>query len=74
MPDITPEQAVKNAERLRSAIESHNFGNSGPVTASFGIAVSTAHDTRESVIGRADECLYKAKNLGRNRIITDNAA
>ena len=71
MPDITPEQAVKNAERLRSAIESHDFGSSGTVTASFGIAVSTENDTRESLIGRADECLYKAKDQGRNRIITD---
>ena len=71
MPDITPEQAMKNAERLRSAIESHDFGSSGTVTASFGIAVSTENDTRESLIGRADECLYKAKDQGRNRIITD---
>ncbi|MBV1929687.1 MAG: diguanylate cyclase [Gammaproteobacteria bacterium] len=71
MPDITPGQAVKNAERLRSAIEDYDFGSSGPVTASFGVALSTEHDTRESLIGRADECLYKAKSQGRNRIITD---
>ena len=38
-----------------------------PVTASIGIAPWQAQETLESVVARADEAMYQAKNHGRNR-------
>jgi len=69
MPDIGLGQASKNAERLSSTIEKHDFGEVGRVTASFGIAASIDNDTQESLIQRADESLYSAKQQGRNQVI-----
>lgn len=38
-------------------------------TASFGVAEGSDRDTSESLIQRADECLYLAKKNGRNRVV-----
>ncbi|WP_316366119.1 diguanylate cyclase [Candidatus Thiodiazotropha sp. CDECU1] len=71
MPDVGLEQAIKNAERLRATIERHDFGEAGKVTASFGISYGIEGDTQEGLMKRADQCLYKAKNKGRNQIAVD---
>ncbi|MCQ8277282.1 diguanylate cyclase [Acetobacteraceae bacterium KSS8] len=39
------------------------------VTCSVGVAHKLAGDTWTSIIGRADQALYRAKNGGRNRIV-----
>lgn len=44
---------------------------SDPVTASYGIAALAPGDTPTTLIERADQCLYAAKQSGRDRIITD---
>ncbi|MCU7806129.1 MAG: diguanylate cyclase [Candidatus Thiodiazotropha sp. (ex Lucinoma borealis)] len=72
MPDVGIEQAIKNAERLRATIEQHNFGEAGQVTASFGISFGIEGDTQEDLMKRADQCLYKAKQQGRNQVVVDN--
>jgi diguanylate cyclase (GGDEF)-like protein len=66
------------AERLREGIgrlqpEDAN-GRPFTVTASFGVSVSAAGDTSESLIGRADLALYKSKEQGRNRVTAGEAA
>ncbi|MET3574507.1 GGDEF domain-containing protein [Bhargavaea ullalensis] len=61
-------EAFALAERLRTAIEAHDFGEAGPLTASFGIAVNAPGDTPESVQARADERMYASKEAGRNRV------
>jgi diguanylate cyclase (GGDEF)-like protein len=55
------------AERIRSVIEQHRFAHS-PVTASLGVA-SLPEDatTVDDLIVAADQALYDAKRLGRNR-------
>lgn len=72
MPDVGLDQAIKNAERLRATIELHDFGEAAQVTASFGIAYGIEGDTQEGLMKRADHCLYKAKQQGRNRVVVDN--
>lgn len=41
------------------------------VTMSIGITVVQEEDTMASIISRADQYMYRAKNMGRNTIITD---
>ncbi len=43
----------------------------GHITISIGIASLRAGDTAQSLIGRADACLYAAKRNGRNRVISE---
>ncbi|KFZ31908.1 hypothetical protein IDSA_04305 [Pseudidiomarina salinarum] len=64
------EDAEKLAERLRKKLLSVEFEKAGTITASFGVAEMQEGDTRSSLIKRADEALYKAKNSGRNRVVS----
>jgi len=45
--------------------------NLGRVTISLGVAMSRPDDTVQSLIARADACLYVAKRSGRNRVICE---
>ena len=56
------------AEKLRKAIEDHQFDKVKKVTASFGVTEATPEDTTDTVVRRADEALYLAKDKGRNRV------
>ena len=75
LPDTTVEVAQQVANRLCETIAHDPFpiGNEGvraTVTLSVGIAHALgANDTPEAIIERADLALYKAKSLGRNRVI-----
>ena len=40
----------------------------GGITASVGVAQYRAGDTAKALIDRADRCLYRAKQNGRNRV------
>ncbi len=72
MPDTTLEEALRVAERMRLAVAGapmragrHSFG----YTTSFGVATfSTDTPTLDVLLKRADAALYRAKELGRNRI------
>ena len=64
------QNAKKLAEHLRKAVENHIFKNNLRVTCSFGIAEFSEDDTKESIMKRVDEALYKAKKSGRNRVET----
>ena len=62
------------AERMRSRIEAEPFaisaGQTLQVTASLGVAELRSGEAAPDLIGRADARLYRAKNLGRNRVVT----
>ncbi len=62
------EEVLKLAEALRLKIEQHVFAIVGSQTASFGVTLYNAGDTVDSIIKRADNALYIAKNSGRNCI------
>lgn len=68
-PETPLETALERAERLRRAIAETSIAGREQiqVTASFGVSQIEEEDTAESVIKRADEALYEAKNNGRNR-------
>src|SRR5580658_6694950 len=64
------QQAVVIAEKLRKMVESFQFpGVPRTVTISAGVAAFPAHGkTRDEMIRAADDGLYAAKQLGRNRV------
>lgn len=75
LPDTAFEQAMQYAERLRKEIE--KLGKlllkryrGQALTISLGVAsYEPAVKSREELVAKADEALYSAKNLGRNRVV-----
>jgi polar amino acid transport system substrate-binding protein len=59
-------------KRMKESIQKHVFPKGIQRTASFGITKYRNHDDLNSIIQRADEALYEAKEKGRNRIIINN--
>lgn len=57
------------AEHLRLKIEKYDFKVIGHKTSSFGVTSFKAGDTIESLLKRADDNLYKAKENGRNQVV-----
>jgi len=75
LPNTTVEQAKKITEKARLAVMNLAIEHQGSkvnsvVTMSFGIA-SVALTEKDSVdiVSIADECLYQAKEQGRNRVV-----
>ena len=62
---IIAERLLRNVERTQIALPS---GENIQVTISIGITERVANDTVRSIIERADQALYYAKENGRNRI------
>ncbi len=70
--DLNAAQVVANA--FRREIEKVDIRHSGhkiSITSSFGVALLADEDSFESLMERADTNLYKAKRLGRNRVISE---
>lgn len=70
LPGADGEAALSIAEDIRRAIEFSNFTSDNkpvPMTISAGIASFETGDDPETVFSRADNALYEAKRLGRNR-------
>jgi diguanylate cyclase (GGDEF)-like protein len=76
-PHTKAEVAGSLAERLRSTVESADLleagGNNSPgsVTVSIGVA-QLGGGTGQELIKKADEAMYRAKQEGRNRVVTSN--
>ncbi|MDH3641437.1 MAG: diguanylate cyclase [Gammaproteobacteria bacterium] len=73
LPETDQEGAMKMAHRLRAGIEAVSTPranrSSVEVTASVGVAtVSQTSKDVENILRNADEALYKAKHLGRNKV------
>ncbi len=66
LPNSTNPKQV--AEKIRKNIENYNFDIVPKITASFGITNYKKGDTINSIIKRADEALYLAKEKGKNRV------
>ena len=74
MPETNPQSALAAAQRMREVVESTPFkiNDKGDIinkTVSIGIAsLHPDGDSGESLLKRADEALYEAKNGGRNQV------
>jgi len=73
LPNTDEEEAAKFAERVRRSVEGYVFRddpNEVRMTASSGVASfpQIGIDSPETLLKRADEALYLAKESGRNRV------
>lgn len=74
LPSANAEVALEVAERLRAKVEAGALeGVEARVTASFGVAAcaASACGGLEELVERADRAMYRAKDLGRNRVVLD---
>ncbi|WP_417520198.1 PleD family two-component system response regulator [Minwuia sp.] len=74
LPDADMKLAEVVAERLRTMVEDKPFDTGEEagaiaVTCSLGVAEARVGDDRASILKRADECLYRAKEAGRNKVV-----
>lgn len=68
LPNVNKDKALLVAEKLRVELENLSIPIVGSVTSSFGVSLYIKGDTQETIMQRADEALYKAKENGRNRV------
>ncbi|MCH7688699.1 MAG: GGDEF domain-containing protein [Planctomycetes bacterium] len=73
LPEIDVNEAAIIGETLRAAVESAVFPageHDLKITISIGVAAFPDHaETVEELIAQADNALYEAKHLGRNRLV-----
>lgn len=78
LPDTTSGGATSVAENIRKSIASKQLvrkgsdSNFGAVTISLGVTSYHAGEEVGTFIERADQALYTAKKIGRNRVICDD--
>ncbi len=77
LPNTALQSAITVADHIRRAVMTKELMKRssgerlGRVTISIGAAVLHPGDTAQTLIERADKCLYAAKNNGRNRVICE---
>lgn len=64
----TSAEAVEIAQRIRQTISSLRFQHNVTLTVSIGVEKSRVDDTTEALLDRADQCMYCAKQAGRDQI------
>ena len=61
------EQLIKFVKKLQKEISKVSFHPVSKITLSFGLTIFKDGDTKDTILNRADEALYKAKKNGRDR-------
>jgi diguanylate cyclase (GGDEF)-like protein len=73
MRDTDLPTAARACERLRAIVQGYDWRALCPglaVTISIGVAASTEEAAHDAIVSLADFRLYRAKQTGRNRVIT----
>jgi diguanylate cyclase (GGDEF)-like protein len=77
LPQTKAEAAAAVAGRIRGALARAHIPVSEAahvrLTASFGVAESTAQQSADALLRRADDALYAAKRAGKDRFVVDAA-
>jgi diguanylate cyclase (GGDEF)-like protein len=77
LPETTLAVAVELGNRVRSAVAAREVkrrngqGSFGRITISIGAVQLLPGEAANDLLRRADNCLYAAKRLGRDRVATD---
>ncbi len=71
LPKTSEEDAAKVAEKVRSSIADHDFGEPDQVTVSGGVACTDGDFAKRpaDLIAASDSMLYRAKGQGRNQML-----
>ena len=69
LPESTTDDADQLYHRLRGAISSRPVAHAGRLFVSAGIAELVAADDPTAFFERADEALYRAKELGKGQVV-----
>ena len=67
-PETSIEEALVMVERIRVAVETHSYAAGVKITISGGVAEWSGEESELAFIKKADDMLYVAKNMGRNRV------
>ena len=73
LPDTANDQAVRTLDRLRSIVSEMDWSatlGSMKLTMSAGICSVRQEDSADDILVRADAALYRAKDAGRNRVVS----
>lgn len=68
----TVAEQIRRAVMAKELMKRSSGQRLGRVTISAGIAFLRGGDTAQSLIERADACLYAAKRQGRNRVVSES--
>jgi diguanylate cyclase len=77
LPDTMLRSAITVADHIRRAVMTKELmkrstgEHLGRVTISIGVATLRPGDTTQTLLERADACLYAAKRNGRNRVVCE---
>jgi diguanylate cyclase (GGDEF)-like protein len=70
LSQVSQEEAINIAQKLRLLIEALDFETPTKVTSSFGVCVyDEDKDTFGSLLERVDRAMYSAKKQGKNRVV-----
>jgi diguanylate cyclase (GGDEF)-like protein len=79
LPGASLRNATKKAKQLcRSIAAAQYAADDSPkadvvsITVSIGVSTYQNGDTAKRLVDRADQCLYKAKAAGKNRVVAEN--
>ncbi len=78
LPNTTLQHALTVADHIRRAVTAKELKKKstgeilGRVTISVGLSLLRAGDDTDTLIERADACLYAAKRSGRNKVVCEN--
>ncbi|MEA2991940.1 MAG: diguanylate cyclase [Alphaproteobacteria bacterium] len=77
LPNTVLRSAITVADHIRQAVMTKQLMKRstheqlGRITVSIGVATLRNGDTAQSLLGRADSCLYAAKHNGRNLVVSE---
>lgn len=71
LPETPLRRAAALAEKLRRTISATPLGPVARLTCSFGVREYNPGETPDDFLSRLDHALYRAKDLGRDKVVAD---
>jgi diguanylate cyclase (GGDEF)-like protein len=73
LPDTSLDQAIEIAQAIKTTVAQTTFKIKDNITLSFGVSTMNENMTSiDDLLSEADRNLYRAKGLGRNRIVSNS--